>query len=123
MTKLTTSQLLTEAKKYLWDGRLRNDDEETYSHQKEYICHAIDRVKMLQGFERVDAYKYHALIRTINDRLVVRRCNGQFSQETFKSWLRESAGISWDDLLPIPVQAHRLAWMNLLIAEYKAKGD
>lgn len=123
MTKLTTSQLLTEAKKYLWDGRLRDEESKRYVNQKEYICHALDRVKMVQGFERVDAVKYHALIRTINDRLVVRRGNGKFSQETFKSWLRESAGISWNDLMPIPVQKHRRAWMNKLIAEYRAKGD
>lgn len=39
------------------------------------------------------------------------------------AWLQHGANIPYKDLTPDRVQAHRLAWMNLLIKEYKAKGD
>lgn len=121
MTKLTTSQLLKEAKQYLWNGRdLRDADDRACI----FICHAIDRVKTKLTFARVDANKYHAVIREIDRRLQAKQRSGRVQLHTLKSWLVEVGGLSWDDVMDnVAVQKHRRAWMDMLIAEYKKKGD
>jgi hypothetical protein len=121
MTKLTTSQLLKEAKQYLWNGRNSRADEDNNCI---FICHSIDRVKERLSFKRVDAIKYHALIREIDSRLASKKPSGRVQQNTLKSWLVEVAGLSWSDVMnDVAVQKHRRDWMNMLIAEYQSKGD
>ena len=121
MTKLTTSQLLKEAKQYLWNGHAGRGNEDDNCI---FICHAIDRVKTKLTFKKVDANKYHALIREIDNRLSEKLPSGRIQQHTMKCWLVEVGGLSWTDVTnDVAVQKHRRAWMNMLIAEYKAKGD
>jgi hypothetical protein len=103
-----TSELIAKAKKYLWDGL---DDSELNFPVTEFICYAVKRAA-----NRPSEY---GLAQTFRDDIEVRMhpCNNLWS------WLVHEARIPTKDLTHLTVQAHRLAWMNQLINEYKAKGD
>lgn len=107
------SELLTEAKKYLWDGK---DEKELERLDKsEYICFAILSAARNNPNEIANHATYLRCRRVIEARLFP--CNG------FYSWLHYEAKIPQTMLTQERVQAHRLAWMNKLIKEFKAKED
>lgn len=103
---MKSSELIKQAKELLWDG---GDDTE---HCKdEYICYALLHAASTPSQGR--------LAQRIRDSIEVRL----HPWNNLYSWLRYEANIPDKMLTNERVQAHRLAWMNKLIKEYKAKGD
>lgn len=110
---MKTSELLTEAKKYLWDGE---DEKELERLDKsEYICFAILSAARNSSNERANHEIYFQCRKVIESSLFPHNC--------VETWLLRSAGIPPKEMTHKRIQAHRLAWMNLLIKEFKAKGD
>jgi len=95
---MKTSELLIRAKKHLSDG---------ISYKTPYICFAIGRT--------VAAARHKDALR----KLIMRRLEGEGSLEF---WLL-SKGVSRREFTRERVQAHRHAWVDMLIAEFQAKGD
>lgn len=107
------SELLTEAKKYLWDGK---DEKELERLDKsEYICFAILSAARNSPNEVENHSTYLRCRRVIEASLFPHNC--------VETWLLRSAGIPAKEMTNKRIQAHRLAWMNMLIKEFKAKGD
>jgi hypothetical protein len=96
-TNMKTSTVLTEAKKLLWNGYGPLDGKPAH------ICLAIISVDN----------KSKAL------KEIQRRLGKSISLSV---WLFDK-GIEYKEMSRRKLQAHRLAWMNLLIDEYKSKGD
>ena len=107
---MKTSELITKAKKYLWDG-LDDFELEFPGKKTEFICYAMVRA--------ANRPSEHALAQTLRDDIEVR----MHPWNNVWSWLVHEARIPTKNLTHPNVQAHRLAWMNKLIKEYKAKGD
>lgn len=103
---MKTSELITKAKNYLWDGVC--DESST---KQEFICHAVRNASKTY----IDAKKAEKFRGDLEMRL--------HPWNNMYSWLRWEANISDKDLTHIRVQEHRLKWMDKLIKEYKAKGD
>lgn len=114
---MKTSELLTAAKKYLWDGQDDNQLEDLSEHKSEYICFAISNVRHFEL--NLSEAPIYWLIRKTRDMIELRL----FPWNNMDAWLLRGACIPPEQLTPDRVQAHRLAWMNLLIEEFKAKGD
>ena len=114
---MKTSELIAKARKYLWDGEDDRDLDDPKKHKSEFICFALSNV------QRFDLQKTQAPLLKIvcktKDMIEARL----FPWNNMDAWLQHGANIPYKDLTPDRVQAHRLAWMNLLIKEYKAKGD
>ena len=106
---MKTSELIAKAKQHLWDGL--DDSNLALDSKTEFICYAMVRAAK-RPFE-------YALAQTFRDDIEVRL--GPWNN--LWSWLVYEAAIPTKDLTYPNVQAHRLAWMNKLIKEYKAKGD
>lgn len=105
---MKSSELLEKAKKYLWDGIGDETGDETgYA----FICYAI--------LHAASTPSQIGLAQKVRDAIEVRL----HPWNNLHSWLRYEAGIPEKMLTQERVQAHRLAWMNKLIKEYKAKGD
>lgn len=104
---MKSSQLLREAKAYLWDGG-RSTDIET-----RYICHALSRAECY-------ALTHNAMPAYRRVRAVILARLAPFS--TMDEWLR-SKGVRRIDMTPARLQAHRHKWVDMLIAEFRAKGD
>lgn len=110
---MKTSELLTEAKKYLWDGK---DPRQLESLDKsEYICFAILSAARNTPAKPEDHSTYLRCSKVIQSSLFPHNC--------VETWLLRSAGIPPKELTYKRIQAHRLAWMDVLIKEFKAKGD
>ncbi len=103
---MKTSELIKQAKELLWDGK-----DECEDCKEEFICYALLHASS-NRFQM-------ELSQRIRDDIEVRL----HPWNNLYSWLRYEANISEKDLTYKRVQAHRLAWMNKLIKEYKAKGD
>jgi hypothetical protein len=98
---MKTSEMLEKAKKYLWDGV------ETNSPKDAPICCALRKscgAVQPKGIREEICKR----LRPYND---------------VHSWLYYNPSVDREDMTDQTVQSHRLAWMNLLIKEYKAKGD
>ena len=97
---MKTSEILIKAKKRLaWSNKelIRN----------EFICNAIEVSSSHP--------KANLLIKEISNRMG--------GKQTMRLWLNEVHGISWHALNSKNLQAHRHAWVDMLIEEYQAKGD
>ena len=114
---MKTSELLTKAKKYLWDGKDFRDLDDPSAHKSEYICFALSNVQRFElDLSKPMIYKLiHKTRYMIEQRL--------FPWNNMEAWLKYGAKIPWEKLTQGRVQKHRLKWMNQLIKEYKAKGD
>jgi hypothetical protein len=100
---MKTSKIFIEAKKHLWDGE-RNEG-------VTYICTSIDNVR--GGSSELQRYWAK---RVINERLC--------GYSTAYQWLVKKVGPkSVEAAGPIARQKWRHAWLDQLIAEFKAKGD
>ena len=110
---MKTSTVLTHAKKYL----ARNYDESLHTSRGKYICFAIEKAARCNG--RITDKDRRRCLDIISSRL-----NGCGSLE---GWLalhgcfvrQDPTSISTKD----QIQAHRHAWLDQMIAEFKAKGD
>ena len=107
---MKTSELITKAKKYLWDG-LDDFELEFAGNKTEFICYAMVRAANKPSED--------GLAQTFRDDIEVR----MHPWTNLWSWLECEAAIPRKNLTHPAVQAHRLAWMNKLIKEYKAKGN
>lgn len=109
---MKTSEILEKAKAFLWDG---------ISHigldKEVYICWALREVLPLAPeCENDETFRK---IRSLQEEIENRLGPGN---ATLEIWLERKLG---EDFIfsKKAIQAHRLAWMNLLIEEYKQKGD
>ena len=110
---MKTSELLREAKKYLWDGK----DEKELEHldKSEYICFAILSAARNNPNETIEHSTCLRCRRVIEASLFPHNC--------VETWLLRSAGIPPKEMTHRRIQAYRLAWIDVLIKEFKAKGD
>ena len=103
--------VLELSKKYLWDGVCQyyagyGNMECIPTGNTEYICHALDKASNNNLEYRDSVEKIKSII---SKRL------GKY--ETLIEWLKEN-GVDNVNLTYLNVQAHRLAWINLLIKEF-----
>ena len=121
---MKTSEIYRQAKAILWDGVSPYDPQNGIP----YICDAIDRVSEQHGHSH-DASEYAK--KPIRDRL--QYCFG------LQQWLHKNGHITDKEFAAIEystrlhaietpelfakLQATRLAWLDSLISEFKAKGD
>ena len=112
-----TSEVLTAAKKYLWDGKDATEFEDLIKPKTEFICSTITYAMRFElGGSSAPLVKLkHKTMDIITNRLL--------PWNNMESWLEYAAHVPKEHLIPVLVQAHRLAWMNQLINEFKAKGD
>lgn len=89
------------AKQYLWNGSCSDLSVGKF----EFICNALSRAR-LTGEITDDVY--HNAIHVLTSRLDQSR--------TLSGWLRGKGVDSQDN---VRLQAHRLAWLNLLIKEFQ----
>ena len=112
---MKTSELLRLAKTYLWDGK------DPATPLPSCICFAIkeaacDASKSATDDEASDIYELRYVLR--------RRIAAHLAPySTLAMWLHETAGVPYSALTDARVQAHRHAWLDMLIAEHEAKGD
>lgn len=111
---MKTSQLITQAKKYLWDGKNDLALEDLYT--SEYICFAV----LYAARDANGSYDRNVDLANRVRGLIEERL---FPWNNLDAWLQHSADIPCFELTNQRVQKHRLKWMNRLIKEHKAKGD
>lgn len=111
---MKTSEVFALAKRHL-----ASSSEAIYDGKERFICHAIGRtrrrsVKAPVLWEDIGRCQW----------IIMERLDGYSSVE---GWLKNMGRIdSTNEHLPNTrdaVQKHRHAWLNLLIKEFKAKGD
>lgn len=110
---MKSSYLLKAAKKLLWRGSFNELD----LQKTKFICIAINRAA-----EKEERFPKHVCSLKANDlrKMITNRLAGYDSVET---WLSCVHNIPRRALTHKKVQKHRHAWVNLLIEEFKAKGD
>lgn len=101
---MKTSELIREAKRYLWDGTRSSG----LYYKSRYICFAIADVPLA------------AVSQCNKAQFLISKRLGRF--ETLEDWLKYN-GVRSREMTTKRVQAHRLAWMELLAQEFEAKGD
>ena len=98
----TIVNVLKLSKKYLSDGK------DNWAYDKsEYICVALCDVECASP-------KYEKVVCYIRELIDFRLCG----TNSLENWLRIYMGIPVDQFTPQRMQAHRLAWINLLIEEF-----
>lgn len=97
---LKTSEILTRAKKRLWDG--------SNGRGTPYICCAVKEVSPRSERSR---------------RLRDEIAKSLHPSSTLRTWLSVVARVPREQLTTENVQRHRLQWVDRMIKEYKAKGD
>ena len=111
---MKTSELITQAKQYLWDGKNELALETPYT--SEYICFAVlHAARDANGSYNRNVDLANRVRGLIEERI--------FPWNNLEAWLQHSVGICSSVLTYQRVQKHRLKWMNRLIKEHKAKGD
>lgn len=106
--KTAILRALKAARPLIWNGKGPSPDA-SETNTNPYICDAI-----LQAFRNGDITddEKQAAKDLINDRI-----NHRFS---LKEWLELDCGIHRSEITPARVQAHRIAWVDQLIAEFSA---
>jgi hypothetical protein len=103
---MKTSKILAKAKKHLWNGTGHKSQEGRFEH----ICHCVD---WLHDVHVADQVRVTAEIES--------RLTPWLSA---KSWLQVQVGADEVDRAGcVRLQRWRHAWLDQLIAEFKAKGD
>ena len=97
---MKTSEILTKAKDYLWDGKSGKGTP--------YICWAVADVRCSDG-------DYARIANIIALRIAP--CNDA------STWLRNAIGYNPYEAGEVAVQQWRHAWVDQMIEEFKAKGD
>jgi hypothetical protein len=101
---MKTSKLIRKAKKYLWDGKSIWKES-----TEKFICFALEQV------ENVPHFQVCAVQELIAQR--IGHCRD------LEQWLAYKLKCGVFELPSEQVQAHRLAWMEMLAQEFEAKGD
>lgn len=96
---LKTSEILTRAKKRLWNG--------VNAGGTPYICCAVEEVTRSERSKR------------LRDEIA----NSLYPTSTLRTWLMEVVNVPQKQLTGENVQRHRLQWMDRMIQEHKVKGD
>lgn len=104
---MKTSTLLRRARRYLWDG---NSCLYQYPLRYRCLCIAVERA----------AHK-GAHYRNIPVCVEIQRRLG--GHPTLEKWLLSKDVVLHYKTDEPAIQAHRKQWLNMLIAEYEAKGD
>ena len=94
--------VLELSKEYLWDG-----EGNCPFDKSEYICIALCDVCCTLP-------KYKKFVCYIRELIEYRLCG----TNSLENWLRIYMGIPADQFAPQRMQAHRFAWINLLIEEF-----
>jgi hypothetical protein len=103
---MKTSKILAKAKKHLWSGTRHNVPEDKF----EYICHCVEWLHDVHVADRV----------RVRDEIESRLT----PWTSAKSWLQDKVGADEVDRAGcVRLQRWRHAWLDQLIAEFKAKGD
>ena len=102
------SEILKAAKAQLWDGK------DPTARLSRHIC-----VALLDAAEELGGHFAYAAADRMRG-IIMERLSGT---QTLPRWLRIQHGVNPNDLTDERVQAHRHAWVDLLIAEHEAKGD
>lgn len=119
--RLAMAAALRAAKPFLSSG-------EEGDRRTEYICNALDQMRYGDHRLRLDAAEGIDLMQRLISRRLGNEGKHPCEQETFCTWLR-AQGVPPEEIWwPKPghfatpkTQAHRLAWMDLLIAELEAE--
>lgn len=108
---MKASEIIRKAKKHLWNGKGRE-----LVDKEEFVCHAIDKVaNNSSGDEAV--YDAACLVKRLIQKQIHPHC-------TVFLWLYCKCSVPMHEIKDTQrMQAYRLAWMDRLIAEFKAKGD
>jgi hypothetical protein len=103
---MKTSEILAKAKKHLWSGTRHNVPEDKF----EYICHCVDWLRDVHVADQV----------RVKDEIESRLT----PWSSAKTWLQVQVGEAAVDRAGcVRLQQWRHAWLDQLIAEFKAKGD
>ena len=104
--KQEIAEALELSKQYLWDGikKMNVGNRRIHRDTTPYICYALDKVS--------NYYPAYNLSCIQAKKIIMHRLKGSI---TLPSWLAEK-GIH--DYSNSTLQAHRLAWINLLIEEF-----
>ena len=102
---MKTSEILTKAKKYLWDGKSRWY---AWGNHESHICFAICR-----------AFPDENMTMRVTD-MIMERIQPYGSAS---SWLRNAVGSQSVAAGYTAIQQWRHAWVDQMIEEFKAKGD
>ena len=94
-------KVLTFAKSNLWDGKGYVSDKPTY------ICYALGDVECTSP-------KYEKVVCYIRELIEFRLCGNN----SLEKWLKVYIGIPVDQITPQRMQAHRHAWLDMLIEEF-----
>lgn len=98
------AKVLRKAKKFLWDGK-----RPPLGHERRHICYALSIVSKT-------AYTKAPVSRIIASRLA--------PSATLTNWLkRHISAADRNSLTDEQVQAHRHAWVDVLIAEFEAAAN
>jgi hypothetical protein len=110
---MKSSELLHKAKKYLWNGKSRQNN------KTQYICHALEDV--VNNLKVIPAYRlsYMEKVKDIQREIVSRL----EPYDSMLDWLTTKGKVPHSQISNSAMQAHRFAWLDVLIEEYKAKGD
>lgn len=106
------SELLSAARHRLWDGV----SERAYSNVN-FICSAIDTVNTSEHTDVVTKEHTWRIAKEVKMRIKQRI----YPCDTLYFWLRDQ-GIPDGDITDARLQAHRLAWVDILIAEFESEG-
>lgn len=99
---------LRKCKKHLWNGRGHNNLTSKTSKKDKFICWALSTVARTDSTLLFGAEAAKSVI-----------CRRLGRAHEMRGWL-ELQGISPGDITDKLLQAHRLAWVNLLIKEFSA---
>ena len=95
------SEMLREAKKFLWDGVSKRNRKEVY------ICLALS---FNVGFKQTNELR----------KIIYERIGGFGSID---KWLHDKYNIPKEQFKNEAMQAYRHQWVDMLIEEFEAKGD
>lgn len=99
---------LQAARPLIWDGT-GPEPASIGANKTIYICDALLHAHTNGAIKECDFRRAKDLI---NERI-----NHRFS---LTQWLVEDAGVPCEDITPARLQAHRIAWVDQLIAEFSA---
>lgn len=114
MAQLKTSNIIRKAKTYLWNGA-----GDQGQHKEEYICFAVTSA-IRNGVWGVNASP-EAEQRASEIRAMIESRLAPFI--SLESWLMKVGNVPRSALNSRRLQEHRRQWMDMLIAEFEAKGD
>lgn len=118
-TAVKTSELLTKAKPFLWDGTNKGWGTDIRMD----ICYATRSAEAATLHRLPKPSKAEARAAYKAARIARRHIHNALSpHDTLTDWLRDNVPEA-RNASAVQLQAYRLRWLNHLISHFKAKGD